>query len=139
MAKEEKDDELPLEDGLPRWPRIFQKKLTNVNEFTKICTLPSDTHHWKMSLMGVNGTPPPDGFIQIAYEPTPEGDAWFPLYTGTEASWRHNLPKHIYGKPFHVSDPSYNIVVIEAWCTKMPSEYKDKEKSKLGKLGSRQR
>ena len=138
MAKE-KDSELPPEDGLPRWPRIFQKKLVTINEFVKVCTLPSDTHHWKLSLIGMGGAPPPDGYVQIAYELTPEEGGWFPLFLGTEASWRYNLPKHIYAKPFHTSDPSYDVVVVEAWCTKMPAVYGDKEKSKLGKIGARQR
>jgi len=127
------------------WVKIYQKELTNTAEWEKICTIPSSTIRWRMSLIGREGQIPPDPYVRIAYNDAPGNDEWWPLFAGAEPLWRYDIPKHIYGRAF-TSAPApppgpgnYDLVVIEAWLPqKMPSQAGDKEMSKLGEVGGRQ-
>jgi len=78
MVDDEKEA-APIEDGKARWPRIFQKKLTDTTQFVKVCTLPSETQYWKMYLIGSGGNPPASFFVKVAYTDNPGEDEWFPL------------------------------------------------------------
>lgn len=94
-----------------------------------------------MSLMGERGKEAPDTFVKVAFEEAPGDDMWFPLFQGVEPAWRHHWTKAIYAQPYTTGpgDSDWDIVVVEAWLSKMPAEYADREKSKLGTIGSRQK
>lgn len=140
MVDDEKEA-APIEDGKARWPRIFQKKLTDTTEFVKVCTLPSETQYWTLYLVGTGGQPPASFFVKVAYTDNPGEDEWFPVFPGAEAAWRESLPKHIYAEPLTGAGPSAqnDLLIVEAWGYKMPAKVTDKEKSRLGNIGDRQK
>jgi hypothetical protein len=140
MVDDEKEA-APIEDGKARWPRIFQKKLTDITQFVKVCTLPSETQYWKMYLIGSGGNPPASFFVKVAYTDNPGEDEWFPIFPGAEDDWRRTLPKHIFAEPLSAAGPQSqnDILIIESWGPRMPAEFADKEKSRLGNIGARQK
>jgi hypothetical protein len=134
------DGSRPVGGQLALWPHIFQKKLPNNEDWKLVTKMPSDLHHWRMSLMGENGKEAPDTFVMVAYVEEPGDTDWFPLFQGVEPAWRYDYPPHVYAKAFTAGpgNSDYDIVVVEAWTSKMPAQYKDKEKSKAGVIGNRQ-
>lgn len=140
MAGEGEEEELVFPGARPKYVQIFQKRVAvpaaggQANPWFQVCAMPSDVHHWRMYgvVPNTGAAGPP---VMIAFEDEPPPDEWIPLI-GPEQVMRYEAPKAIYAQSFAGANPT--LVIVEVWTTKMPSQVKDREKSKLGKLGRRQ-
>jgi len=141
MADED-GEELVFKGARPKYVVIFQKQIAppaapgQANPWFLVCTMPSDVHHWRMyGLMpDTIGAGPP---VRIAFIDEPAADEWIPLI-GAEPFVRYEAPKAIYGQSPAAPGGNPTLVVVEVWTTKLPAGVKEKEKSKLGKVGRRQ-
>ena len=133
----EGEEALVFPGARPMYVMIFQKQVAvpagagQANPWFLVCTMPSDVHHWRMyaitTTSGALGPP-----VKIAFIDEPAADEWIPLF-GVEPVVRYEAPKAIYAQAFTGNQPT--LVVVEVWTSKLPAAVKEKEKSKLGRLG----